>query len=228
MESMIAAEKLARHAAPHAGEMPMLEFFVPTPTLMLARFHKWREILQLTEPDRRLPLTSTVWHFARALSYAATGNLEKARGERTVFSEMAQSIPARATVDMNSARDVSRVALWYLDARIAMAEGDLDAAARMLRKGVAAEDALNYTEPPTWYLPLREPLGGVLLKKGEYRAAEKTFREELLRNPRSGRALFGLWQSLKGQGRSYEAQLVQGEYEKAWANADSRLDLESL
>jgi tetratricopeptide (TPR) repeat protein len=222
-ESMKAAEKLARHVAPHAAEMPMLEFFVSTPTLILARFQKWPEILNLPEAPKSMPISRNAWHFARALAYASTGKVEEARSERTLFLKSGEEMPADLKVDLNSAREVFQVALWYLDAHIAMARGDLPKAIDSLRKGAVAEDRLNYTEPPTWYLPLREPLGAVLLKKGELLEAERTFREELVRNPRSGRALFGLWESLKAQGRSYEAQLVRREYEAAWSNADTKL-----
>jgi len=227
-EALSAAQQLAAHVAPAAGAMPMLEFFVPTPELVMVRFHKWPEILKGAGPQLPTPLAGALWHFARAMAYAGAGDTERARAEDALLREATGKLPAEASVDLNKASDVLQVAGWYLEGRIARSSGNLVLAAEMLKKGVAAEDALAYTEPPSWYLPVREPLGAVQLMQGEFTAAEKTFREELARNPRSGRALFGLWESLKGEGRAYEAQLVRREYEDAWADAEVVLDREGL
>ncbi len=58
--------------------------------------------------------------------------------------------------------------------------------------------------------------------------AEKVFRQNLLRNPRNGRSLFGLWESLKAQKRDAEAFWVQQEFEAAWKLADGPLRLADL
>jgi len=71
-------------------------------------------------------------------------------------------------------------------------------------------------------------LGGVLLANGDYSGAEKVFRAEILRRPRNGRALFGLAESLRKQGKDGAAKSVQGEFEKAWQYADTKLDVSSL
>lgn len=227
-DALSAAEKLAGHVAIAADAMPMLDFFVPTPDLVLVRFHKWQEILRIAGPPPATPLAGALRHFARGMAFAGTGATELARSESAELRAATGKVPADAAFDLNKASEVLPIAGWYLEARIARSAGDLTGAAEALRKGVAAEDALRYTEPPSWYLPLREPLGGVLLMQGNFVGAERVFREELVRNPRSGRALYGLWESLKGQGREYEAQLVRREYQAAWSEADGELDRESL
>jgi TolA-binding protein len=63
---------------------------------------------------------------------------------------------------------------------------------------------------------------------GDYAAAEKVFRAELAKHPRNGRALFGLVESLKRQGKESSAQMVQREFEKAWETADTKLSVEHL
>jgi pimeloyl-ACP methyl ester carboxylesterase len=75
---------------------------------------------------------------------------------------------------------------------------------------------------------VREVLGGVLLLHGNNAAAEKVFRDEILRRPRNGRALFGLAESLRKQGKEGAAKSVQGEFEKAWQYADTKLTVASL
>ena len=79
-----------------------------------------------------------------------------------------------------------------------------------------------------WYYPVRESLGGALLLDGQYGESEKVFREDLRRNPRNGRSLFGLLEALKAQKRTADAQWVQKAFVAAWQNADSQLRVEDL
>jgi tetratricopeptide (TPR) repeat protein len=58
--------------------------------------------------------------------------------------------------------------------------------------------------------------------------AERVFREDLERNPRNPRSLFGLQASLAKQGRNADAAWVQRELEEAWKNAETTLTLEGL
>ena len=85
------------------------------------------------------------------------------------------------------------------------------------------EDSLAYDEPPTWFLPVREMLGGALMRQGDFAEAEQVFRDDLQRNRRNGRSLFGLMESLKAQKKDYAAAMVQREFENAWKNADTKL-----
>jgi hypothetical protein len=93
---------------------------------------------------------------------------------------------------------------------------------------VAAQDGLAYDEPPIWYYPVRESLGGELLRAGQAREAADVFREDLGKNPGNGRSLFGLWKSLEGQKRMREAQKIRARFESAWKGADVQLRIEDL
>ena len=128
----------------------------------------------------------------------------------------------------NAATDVMKVAELALEGKIAYARGDKAAAVELLKKAVVAEDATSYAEPADWDLPVREVLGGLLLSSGDYATAEKIFRAEIERRPRNGRALFGLAESLRRQGKESAAKMVQTEFEKAWQFADTKLTVESL
>ena len=44
-------------------------------------------------------------------------------------------------------------------------------------RAVSAEDALAYDEPPAWYYPVRESLGGACLRAGKPVLAEAGLRE---------------------------------------------------
>ena len=98
----------------------------------------------------------------------------------------------------------------------------------MLKDAIAVQDRLNYGEPPDWYFPVRESLGGELLRAGDPGRAEPVFRDDLRANPKNGRSLFGLWQSLKAQKKSREAEATRREFETAWKNADVVLRVEDL
>jgi hypothetical protein len=87
---------------------------------------------------------------------------------------------------------------------------------------------LAYNEPADWYYPVRESLGGTLLREGKAADAEAVFRRDLEMNPRSGRSLFGLWQSLVAQKRDADAAWVKKQFDSAWANADVELTVGSL
>ena len=61
------------------------------------------------------------------------------------------------------------------------------------------------------------------MRAGEYAEAEAVFRKEIDKNPRNGRALFGLAAALDMQNKKTSAELVRQEFEAAWKNADTKL-----
>lgn len=225
-----AADRLAAHVGPHVKDMPMLEGFLPTPTLVLVRFRRWDDVLASPRPDAKLRTTTAFWHFARGLAYAAQGQLGDAVQEQKAFRAARDTVPAEAMYsDWNTARSVLDVADAVLGARLALARGDRPAAIGLLQQAVAAEDALHYGEPPDWILPVREMLGSVLLQAGDAAAAEQVFRADLERKRRNGRSLFGLAASLRAQKKEHAARLVQQEFQQAWKHADPQpLRLEDL
>jgi hypothetical protein len=82
---------------------------------------------------------------------------------------------------------------------------------------------LYAVEPADWDLPARETLAGALLMTGDHPEAERVFRAEIAKHQRNGRALFGLVESLKRQGKDSSALMVQREFETAWETADTKL-----
>ena len=102
---------------------------------------------------------------------------------------------------------------------------DRRTAIELWRKAVAAQDALHHDEPPAWYYSIRESLGAALLRDGQAADAEKVFRADLARNPRS---LFGMWQSLLAQNKTSDAGWVKQQFDAAWQHADAPLRLEDL
>ena len=58
--------------------------------------------------------------------------------------------------------------------------------------------------------------------------AEKVFREDLERNPRNPRSLFGLHEALKAQNKNYDAQFVDKQFQASWKSPDIKLTVQDL
>jgi tetratricopeptide (TPR) repeat protein len=222
------ADRLAANVKQHIAEMLMIEAFLPPSYFVLVYFNRWDEMLRAPEPDKSLSMARTFWHYGRAVAFAGTGKLDSAANERKAIVALKGGVPADASWGNNTIHPVIDVALTVIDARIAQAKGDHVTAVSLFRKAVEGEDAFNYDEPPAWYYPLRQSLGAALLRAGNAGEAEKVFRAALDRSPRNGRLLFGLTESLKAQGKTEAARLVQREFEQAWKAADTKLKIEDL
>jgi tetratricopeptide (TPR) repeat protein len=96
-------------------------------------------------------------------------------------------------------------------------EQAFEQAVEHLKLAVTHEDALVYDEPPQWFAPTREALGGAYLQTGDFKKAKRTFQEALCRNPGSGRALYGLMRALEGLPRPEKRDDFVC---KAWTDAD--------
>lgn len=225
-----AAEELADNIHKRAQGMPasMTEGFLTYEVFVELRFRKWQKILAMPAPDSKIPMLVTVWHFARGMALASTGKLAEADAEQKAFASAVEQVPASQTFGFDSAKTVLQIPAGMLDAQIAEARGDRKAAIDFLRKAVTVQDGLAYNEPPDWYYSVRESLGGVLLRDGQAAEAEKVFRDDLARNPRNGRSLFGLWQSLKAQYKIADADWARREFEAAWKDADTQLSVGDL
>ena len=223
-----AAKKTTEIAIPIAKEMPMAEFVVPFEMYFDLRFGKWDEVLALKQPDPALPTVVALWRFGRGVAFAAQKKVEESVAEKKAFDEAASKVPPDAMMNLNMSKDLLAVAGATLDARLAAARGQSDAAIIAWRKAVSFEDLLAYDEPPAWYYPTRESLGGELLRNGKALEAEMVFREDLQRNPGNGRSLFGLAEALKAQKKDAEAAAVLVQFKKAWARADVPATVDSM
>ncbi len=223
-----AARELETNVRPNVKEMPMLEMFMPYTLVTLARFQKWDEILAYPQPDAEMMITTAMWRLARGLALNETGKTREAEGELEQLSSVIKTLPADAGIGNNSAHEVLKIASELLSGEISFAKGDRKAGLDALRRAVAAEDVVNYNEPPDWHLPTREWLGRALMRAGEYAEAESVFRKEIEKNPRNGRGLFGLAAALEMQNKKTSAELVRQEFEAAWKNADTKLSADAF
>jgi len=216
-EAKDAAAKLVANVAPGVKAMPMLEGFLPTPIVVLFAFERWNDLLKLPAPDVSFVTTNVVWHSLRGIAFANTGKTAEAEKEQKQFREVAGKIPPEQMYDMlNNVGAVFKIHENLLAAEIDRSRHDDKAAIDLLKQSVAAEDALNYSEPPPWYPPVRPILGRLLLEDKDFAEAEKVFRADLEKHPRNARALAGLRDCLNAQGRKYEADQIDQQFRAAW------------
>ncbi|HXE65174.1 MAG TPA: hypothetical protein VN519_16640 [Bryobacteraceae bacterium] len=224
-----AADDLVAQVGPHVKMMQnMLEGWLPTPVEILVRFRQWNDLLRLPAPEKTHHAETAMWNFGRGMAFGATGRRTEAEAERRAMDAAIKLVPNDYTFGLNPAGAVLAIAEKTLDARIAEVKGDRRTAAGLLQQTVRLEDALAYDEPPAWYIPTRESLGRVLLMSGDAAGAEKVFRAELVRHPKSGRAFFGLAEALRKQGRSADAAEMDAQFAAAWKYADVKLRIEDL
>jgi tetratricopeptide (TPR) repeat protein len=225
------ADLLAANVGPHVKEMPPLEGFMTIPMAVELRFHHWNEILKMPTPDPAMKVTTGFWHFSRGMALAGTGKVSEAEAEYKIVSDAQAATPADEIFNApinNKTKDILEIAKDTLGAKIAMAKKDNNGAVAMLREAVAIQDTLKYGEPPDWFFPVRESLGAALLMNGDAAGAERVFREDLDRNPRNPRSLWGLQQALLQQKRDYDAGFVQKQFEASWKGGAAGLKLEDL
>jgi tetratricopeptide (TPR) repeat protein len=227
-DALRSAAALSDNVRGHVKTMPMVEGFFPSSMFIRLKFAKWEDVLKFPEPERDFKLTHAIWRFARGVAFAATKRASEAESERTAFLEAAKNLPGETPFGLNSAESVLKIASNQLDARIKWARVDRASSIESWRRAVVAQDALNYDEPPGWYYAVRESLGAALLLSGDAAQAEHVFRDDLRENPRNGRSLFGLRESLKAQGKTDAAVLVDREFATAWKSADTQLRIEDL
>jgi tetratricopeptide (TPR) repeat protein len=229
-QARVAIESARKTAAaiPHeaVAELPFLQGFLVVPYYALVRFGKWDELLSEPAPTHDTIFTRGVWHYARGTALIAKGQLDEAQKELDAVAAIVRDPALKdlpASFSANTALSILRIAPEVLAGEMAARRGDFDRAVLHLDRAVRYEDALIYTEPSDWHMPVRHSLGAVLLQAGRPDEAEVVYWEDLKRNPENGWALFGLGQALEAQGKSAEADAVAARLRKARASSDVEL-----
>jgi cytochrome c-type biogenesis protein CcmH/NrfG len=115
-----------------------------------------------------------------------------------------------------------------LAARLNETQGKQEDAIKHWQAAVEAQDKLAYDEPQDWYYPVRESLGAAYMRLNKPYDAEMAFREDLRRNPRNPRSLFGLREALAAQKLNTDALWVDRQFKEQWKRADVELKLGDL
>jgi hypothetical protein len=225
-----AAKDLESQSNTTGAEKPMTQMLVIEPTFVLLRFAHWDEILGLPEPDSKLLGSDFFWHYARGCAFSVKGQNQKAGEELNAMERVYEQIPPGPAFGSlsNTWRTLHDLAANTLTARIAAARGDASNAIGHWRAAVAVQDQMRYHEPPDWYYPVRESLGAELLRDGKAAQAEEVFRDDLSRNRRNPRSVFGLLKTLEAQNKTVDAEWVRRELQAAWNGVPNGLHLEDF
>jgi tetratricopeptide (TPR) repeat protein len=201
-----------------------LQHWYAMPWYNMVRFGKWNEILQIEEPVDSLKYVKSVWHYARGMAYTRTNKLDQAKAELISLKKaVADPFMENTIGGFNSFKNVLSIGQHILEGEIEASQKNYEKAIQLLAKAVEIEDNLLYQEPPDWYHPARQVLGGILLDANKPALAEQRFREDLNQYRKNGWSLFGLYQSLQAQGKKNEAIEVKKEFDRAFAKADVTL-----
>ncbi len=201
-----------------------LDAFMPIVLHVLVRFGRWEDILQEPEPASYLPVSRCLWHYARALAYAATGRVAEAEAEQVAFLNVRETVPPASALFQNPSRDILGVAEAMMAGEIAYRRGEFDLAFEQLREAVRRDDALNYDEPWGWMQPARHALGALLLEQGHVDEAAAVYRADLKRHPHNVWALHGLAECLDRHGHTSIAAAVRAEFDRFATRADVTVD----
>lgn len=206
-------------------EMPFLQNFAATPLLAYTRFGKWNEILTIPSPNAKIKHLKLIWHYARGVAFIGKNNINEAQEELEALEGLLKDPELENLVasGFDPSSSIAKVAYEVVAGELAALKGDMPLAIEHLEKAVIAEDALTYTEPAAWHIPTRQNLGAALLKAKKFKEAEKIYKEDLEVLRQNGWSLMGLYQSLKAQGKTKEAQTIKEEFESAWQHSDIRI-----
>jgi tetratricopeptide (TPR) repeat protein len=182
-----------------------------------AQFSDPDTILKLADPGDDLVLVKAQYHYARAIAFAGKKDGAGAQREIDALAKLEANADFKALVDWQvPAKEIVQTAKLVAMGRLADASGDLAFAARAYEDAIFIEDTLVYMEPPYWYYPVRQSLGGVRLRQGRLDEAEKAFREALARARGNGWALAGLVEVYKRKGSARSEKAARAAYAKAW------------
>jgi tetratricopeptide (TPR) repeat protein len=202
-----------------------LQHYYSIPWYVQVKLGRWDEILKSSAPEKDLKYPSVIWRYATGMAQLSKADLTEARRN---LSEMKAIMADTAIRDLtiwgiNSLFDLCVIASKTLEAEILAKERKHDAAISMLKEAVAAEDALNYNEPPDWFFSVRHHLGAVLLEAGRFKDAVNVYEEDLKTYRENGWALRGLMNAYERLNDKAGYEKSRLRFEEAWKHADMKI-----
>jgi len=186
----------------HVELAPYFESYAALDIHLMVRFGRWKSILNLSlpqDPELMLYRTASIY-YARALAFAALGDVSNAKHEADQLDSISQYPSAHERILHNNTVDrLLEVDCPMVRGEIAYREENYKEAFRLLRKAVTLQDALKFDEPWGTMQPIRHALGGLLLEQNHIKEAESVFRQDLKRHPKNPWGLVGLIHCLKQQ-----------------------------
>lgn len=200
-----------------AAQYSWIDAISPIGYLTLVTFGRWDQILAEDLPDPSRRFATGMAYYARGMAFAAKRRWAESRAALDSVARVAARHPA------NENRVALEIAENSLAGEIAYRRRAFQEALRLFRAAAALEDQLPYTEPPTWYYPVRHSLGKAYLAIGRAADAERVYQEDLTRFPDNGWSLFGLAEALRRQNKDAAAAEAMRRFRAAWVHADVTL-----
>ncbi len=225
-----AAKKVQEKTAKDVMMQPgwgTLQHYYTVPYFVAVKFGLWDSVLVIKPLSDDLIYPRAILHYAKGMAYLGKKNITKAENELLQLKELAKdSVLQILTIwDINSMSDIVQIAVHTLSAEIYRNRKEYNEAFSEYSKAISIEDDLNYNEPPDWFFSVRHQLGSALLQAGKYSEAQKVYLEDLSTWKENGWALMGLYEALRKQGKTAEAQSVKNRFDKAWQYADFDISL---
>ena len=212
-----------------AREIAWLQVIKALPYFVQAQYGDIESLREIPNPGTELPFVRAMWHFARAVAFADLGWIGDAEAERSALADIGAANEFRGMLNGDvPAPKMLRIAYHVITARMAMSQGDYDTAIAQYRAAAAVQDTFPNMEPPYWYVPLRQSLGGALLAAGRSGEAEAAFSAALEETPNNGWALFGLSEALRHQGRLIHGLTAAKALDRVWLGSREALALYRL
>lgn len=222
-------EELLRVESPPMADW--LEGFLTMRVHVLIRFGRWQDLLDLELPqDAELYcVTTAMMHYGKGVALAATGEMDQASAEKSLFDQALQRVPASRMLFNNKCVDILGIAEAMLNGELEYRRGNFEVAFEHLRRAISRDDGLPYDEPWGWMQPTRHAYGALLLEQEHVEKAAAVYAADLgmddtlprsLQHPNNVWALHGYHECLVKLGRVAEAHIVKQQLKFAAATAD--------
>lgn len=221
------AQEQARALAAAAAQEPAgsAAHWRALPIYTAIRLGDWAAIEAMPRPQPHAAYTDGVWRVARGLARVRAGELAAAQVELAAARSEQQTVARKQTLFKNThpLAALLGISVDLLAAELAFAMGDPAAAVALARSAVAAQDALDFDEPPAAPMPARHTLGALLLAADRASDAVAVYRADLEHHPDNGWALKGLALALDAAGEPRAAAKARAAFVLAWRKADRPL-----
>ncbi|HEU0311469.1 MAG TPA: tetratricopeptide repeat protein [Sphingomicrobium sp.] len=212
-----------------ATQIAWIQAIHAAPYFAASQFASAAEVLAMAAPDPRLAYVTGVRHYVRAVAYAQQRNQAGFDKELAELDRIRSSDGMKSMVDQGvPAPDLLTIAEHVARGRMAAIRGRHMQAADHFRQAAAIEDKVPYMEPPFWYYPVQQSLGGALFRAGKYDEAREAFTAALAKYPGNGWALYGLAATERRLGRPAQAAAAQAALGRAWLGDPKWLRMERL
>lgn len=222
-------EELLRVEEPPMADW--LECFLTMKMHVLIRFGKWQDVIDEplpSDPDLYCVSTAMI-HYAKAVSHAASGNVNASEIEKILFTKAFGKVPDTRYIFNKQCRDILAIAAEMLNGELAYRKGHHDTAFAHRRRSVELDDNLPYDEPWGWMQPVRHALGALMLEQGRVEEAEAVYRADLgldqtlsrpAQHPDNVWSLHGYVECLRRLNKHEAAAGAQARLDLALARAD--------